>query len=45
MLPLLFPEVHDHLRSFVECRVRGYFPGTRLPGPSPPPCRLSHHCW
>jgi hypothetical protein len=44
VLSLLSPEIHDQLLPFVD--IEGdYFPGTTLPGPSPPPCRLSRHFW
>ena len=42
--PLLYPEVHVQLLCFVDVE-RGYYPDPTLPGPSPPPCRLSCHCW
>ena len=46
VLPLLFPEVDDHLLCFVdvECEVIEY-EDTTLRGPSPPPCRPSRRCW
>ena len=42
VLSLLSPEDHDQLLCFVNVMV--IFLAT-LPGPSPPPCRLSRHCW
>jgi hypothetical protein len=35
--------LHDQLLHFVEGEV--HFPCTAPPGLSPPPCRLSRHCW
>ena len=41
VLPLLFPEDHDHLLCFVDVECEVIF----LTPHSPPPCRSSRRCW